>query len=147
VKGAVTTDVAYVALGSNLGHRGRALAELRDALSAAGVRIDAASAEVLTRPVGETAQEDFHNQVVRLRSPEPWTPERWLAHVQAAERAAGRRDTYRWGPRRADADILLLGERGEVLVASEALTVPHAELRNRPFLLRLLREIDAPLDA
>jgi 2-amino-4-hydroxy-6-hydroxymethyldihydropteridine diphosphokinase len=147
VKGAVTTDVAYVALGSNLGHRGRALAELRDALSAAGVRIDAASAEVLTRPVGETAQEDFHNQVVRLRSPEPWTPERWLAQVQAAERAAGRRDTYRWGPRRADADILLLGERGEVLVASEALTVPHAELRNRPFLLRLLREIDAPLDA
>jgi 2-amino-4-hydroxy-6-hydroxymethyldihydropteridine diphosphokinase len=102
--------------------------------------------DVLTRPVGVTAQEDFHNQVVRVRSGEPWTPAQWLAHVQAAERAAGRRDTYRWGPRRADADILLLGEHGDMRVDSDELTVPHAELRNRPFLLRLLREIDAPLD-
>ena len=107
--------------------------------------IERASSEILTRPVGVTSQPDFHNQVVVLRSPAAWEPERWLRHVKAAEVAAGRRETYRWGPRRADADILLLGEHGEVKVDTETLTVPHRELRNRPFLLRLLTELDAPL--
>jgi 2-amino-4-hydroxy-6-hydroxymethyldihydropteridine diphosphokinase len=139
--------VAYVALGTNLGHRGRALARLRDALTREGVTIEAASSEVLTRPLGVTAQEDFHNQVLRLRSAAAWSPQRWLIHAKAAEAAAGRQETYRWGPRQADADILLLGEHGDIRVDTPTLTVPHRELRNRPFLLRLLREIDAPLDA
>jgi 2-amino-4-hydroxy-6-hydroxymethyldihydropteridine diphosphokinase len=141
----LNTDVAYVALGSNVGHRGQALARLRSALALDGVTIEAASQEVLTRPVGVTAQEDFHNQVVRLRSVQPWSPEQWLAHCKAAEGAAGRRETYRWGPRRADADILLLGERGDIRVDTAELTVPHRELPNRPFLRRLLGEIDPAL--
>jgi 2-amino-4-hydroxy-6-hydroxymethyldihydropteridine diphosphokinase len=128
-----STDTAWVGLGSNLGHRGRNLARLRDALTASGVTIVAVSPEIVTRPVGVTAQGDFHNQVVRLRSPEPWPPDRWLAHCKAAEVAAGRRNTYRWGPRIADADILLLGEHGEVHVQEERLTVPHPELARRPF--------------
>jgi 2-amino-4-hydroxy-6-hydroxymethyldihydropteridine diphosphokinase len=135
------TDVAYLGLGSNVGHRGRALARLRDALTTDAVVIEAASSEILTRPVGVRNQEDFHNQVIRMRSPKPWTPEQWLAHCRAAEYAAGRRQTYHWGPRVADADILLLGERGEITVSRPDLTVPHAELRNRPFLTRLLAEI------
>jgi len=141
----VTTDVAYVSLGSNLGHRGEALARLRDALTRDGVQLERASSEILTRAVGVTNQDDFHNQVVRLRSPEPWEPDRWLSHVKAAEIAAGRRETFHWGPRRADADILLLGEHGDIRVDTTNLTVPHRELRNREFLLRLLTEIDAPL--
>ena len=127
------TDTAWVGLGSNLGHRGRNLARLRDALTAGGVTIVAASAEILTRPVGVTAQGDFHNQVVRLRSPAPWEPRAWLDHCKAAEAASGRRTTYRWGPRIADADILMLGEHGEVRVHQPGLTVPHPELANRPF--------------
>lgn len=138
---AITTDVAYIGLGSNVGHRGAALSRLRDALTSDGVVIRAMSSEILTRPVGVHNQEDFHNQVIRVRSPEPWTPSRWLAHCQAAEYAAGRRPTYRWGPRVADADILLLGERGEITVRLPDLTVPHPELGNRPFLIRLLAEI------
>jgi 2-amino-4-hydroxy-6-hydroxymethyldihydropteridine diphosphokinase len=135
------TDVAYLGLGSNVGHRGKALARLRDALTSDGVLIEAASSEILTQPVGVRNQEDFHNQVIRVRSPKPWPPEQWLAHCQAAEYAAGRRPTYHWGPRVADADILLLGERGEITVRSPHLTVPHSELWNRPFLIRLLAEI------
>ena len=74
-----STDTAWVSLGTNLGHRGRNLARLRETLTEHGVVIVAASPEILTRPVGVTAQADFHNQVVRLRSPGPWTPRRWLA--------------------------------------------------------------------
>jgi len=136
--GTVSTDTAWLSLGTNLGHRGRNLARLRQALASGGVIITAASPEILTRPLGVTAQGDFHNQVIRLRSPEPWPPRRWLEHSRAAEVAAGRRTTYRWGPRIADADILMLGEHGEVHVEEPGLTVPHPEIANRPFELQLL---------
>ena len=129
-----------MALGSNVGHRGGHLARLREALTRDGVEIAASSGEILTRPVGVTAQGDFHNQVVRLRSPVPWQPRRWLTHCQSAERASGRRDTWHWGPRVADADILLLGDHGEIRVDEPDLTVPHPELGHRPFLVELLRE-------
>ena len=76
------TDTAWVGLGSNLGHRGQNLARLRDALSDNDVKIVARSAEILTRPVGVTAQGEFHNQVVRLRSPAPWQPRMWLTHCK-----------------------------------------------------------------
>ncbi|MEO8897756.1 MAG: 2-amino-4-hydroxy-6-hydroxymethyldihydropteridine diphosphokinase [Candidatus Dormibacter sp.] len=137
----MNTDVAWVALGSNLGNRGRALARLRELLATDGVRIEATSTEILTRPVGVTGQGDFHNQVLKLRAPEPWSPQRWLQHTQTAEQRAGRRDTYRWGPRRADVDILLLGEHGDVEYSDGQLTVPHPELGNRPFIRRLLEQV------
>lgn len=138
--GALSTDTAWVGLGSNIGHRGRNLARLRDGLSDGGVSIVSQSPEIVTRPVGVTAQGDFHNQVVRLRSPDPWPAERWLAHCKAAEVAAGRRPTWRWGPRVADADVLLLGDHGEIHVHTPELTVPHPELANRPFELALLAD-------
>ncbi len=131
--GTVSIDTAWVSLGSNIGHRGRNLERLREALTSDGVSITAASPEILTRPVGVTAQGDFHNQVVRLQSPEPLPPRRWLEHCRRGEVAAGRHATYRWGPRVADADILLLGEHGEIQVDEPGLTVPHPELGNRPF--------------
>ena len=139
----MTTDVAWVALGSNVGNRGRALADLRRLLASDGVTIEALSTEILTRPVGVTAQGDFHNQVARLRAPQPWTPARWLEHTRRAELAAGRRESYHWGPRRADVDILLLGESGDLTYADDELTVPHPEIANRPFIGRLLHELEA----
>ena len=137
-------DVAWVALGANLGHRGRALATLRELLGRDGVVVEAASSEILTRAVGVTAQPDFHNQVLRLRAPAAWSPDRWLQHTERAERDAGRRPTYHWGPRHADVDILLLGRDGELRVSGGRLTVPHPEVDNRAFLRRLLAELGAP---
>jgi 2-amino-4-hydroxy-6-hydroxymethyldihydropteridine diphosphokinase len=144
---AMATDTAWVSLGSNMGHRGRNLARLREALCADGVVIDAASPEILTRPVGVTAQGDFHNQVVRLRSPAPWPPRRWLEHCRRAEQIAGRRATYRWGPRIADADILLLGEHGDIHVQEPDLVVPHPELSNRAFERQLLMAAGAEVSS
>ena len=134
-------EIAWVALGSNIGNRGRHLARLRELLTRDGVVVEAASTEVLTRPVGIRGQGDFHNQVLRLRSPEPWSPPRWLQHTRGAERGAGRRDSYHWGPRRADVDILLLGEDGGVAYSDGELTVPHPEMANRQFIDRLLAQL------
>jgi 2-amino-4-hydroxy-6-hydroxymethyldihydropteridine diphosphokinase len=135
------TDVAWVGLGANLGHRGRAMARLRELLARDGVVVEAASSEILTRPIGVTGQGDFHNQVLRVRAPQPWSPLQWLDHSRAAERDAGRRHTYHWGPRRADVDILLLGEDGRIHVDTGEVTVPHPEIHNRPFLTRLLSQL------
>jgi 2-amino-4-hydroxy-6-hydroxymethyldihydropteridine diphosphokinase len=99
------------------------------------------SSEILTRPVGVTSQGDFHNQVILARSSEPWPAPRWLEVCAAAESACGRRETYRWGPRRADADVILLGRRGQVSSAEDP-SVPHPELPNRAFWRRLIAEID-----
>jgi 2-amino-4-hydroxy-6-hydroxymethyldihydropteridine diphosphokinase len=137
----VNTEVAWVALGSNLGNRGQALARLRELLASDGVRIEAASSEILTRPIGVTGQGDFHNQVLKLFATVPWSPQRWLEHTKAAELGAGRRPTYHWGPRRADVDILLLGEQGEIEYSDGHLTVPHPEIANRPFITSLLEQV------
>src|SRR5207302_10835274 len=116
--------VAWVGLGANLGRRTAALAALRRELTGGSVRLEAASSELLTRAVGVRRQPDFHNQVVRLRRAEPSPPEDWLRHCDRAQEAAGRRPTYHWGPRRADADILLLGARGDLRVSRPDLCVP-----------------------
>lgn len=131
-----------MALGANLGNRTRQLALLRELLQRDGVVVEAASEERLTRAVGVTNQPDFLNQVVRLRSASPWTPRRWLEHTQRAEWDAGRRPTYRWGPRRADADILLLGEDGSLAFSDAALTVPHPSLPDRPFFGEMIASLD-----
>jgi 2-amino-4-hydroxy-6-hydroxymethyldihydropteridine diphosphokinase len=144
----VTSDssaVAWVGLGANLGRRTAALATLRRELTRGSVAVEAASRELLTRAVGVRRQPDFHNQAVRLRAPAPRPPEAWLDHCERAAAAAGRRPTYRWGPRRADADVLLLGERGEIHVDRAGLCVPHPELAQRPFLCALLAELDPTL--
>lgn len=138
--------IGWIALGSNVGPRDKTLATLRGALRQDGVLlITAASPVLLTRALGETRLPDYHNQVLRVEAQTPLHPLAWLRRCQVAERAAGRRPTYRWGPRRADADIVLLGPAGEMRVDEPELRVPHPELRNRPFWCALLASIEPTL--
>jgi len=141
VSAPAATDVAWIALGANVGNRGQALTRLRHELTQRGLVIDSASSEIYTRAVGLQSQPDYHNQVIRVHSAAPLTPDEWLRLLKDAEVGAGRKPTYRWGPRRADADILMLGEEGDITVSEPNLVVPHPELGNRPFLLRLLSEV------
>ena len=145
---AINVAWAWVALGSNIAPRVENMLGMRRELTTDGVAIVRESDEIrttaLTMP-GQAAQPDFLNQVLLLGSASPWPPHQWLAHCQNVERQAGRERTFRWGPRTADVDILLFGERGDLVVESADLTVPHAELGNRPFLCYLLAALDAEL--
>jgi 2-amino-4-hydroxy-6-hydroxymethyldihydropteridine diphosphokinase len=134
-------DVAYIALGSNLGDRAAHLAHARARIAALpGTRVLAASRVEATAAIGPVAQGDFLNQMLRVET--SLAPRALLDALHAIEREAGRTRDVRWGPRTLDLDIVLL----ERQAADEpGLRVPHPELRNRDFWLRELDELGAPL--
>lgn len=122
-------------------------ANLRDALSrlAPLVRTEVVSSlyetpALSTPEVGD--QPDFLNAVIRAAT--SLRPNALLRHIKTVERDAGRRPGLRWGPRPLDIDILLYD--GQQL-QTDQLTLPHAGLRERIFVLAPLAELapDLPL--
>ena len=127
-------DVAYIALGSNLGQREVFLAQARRAIA------DLATTRVLgltdaeeTAPIGPVAQDPFLNQMIAIET--ELSPQDLLAELKRIEIDAGRIRTARWGPRTLDLDIVLFEKQS---VREPGLTVPHPELSNRDFWLREL---------
>ena len=130
-------DIAYVALGSNVGRREAFLADARAAISALPRTTVLAETEVeQTAPIGPIAQDQFLNQMIAVET--ELSPLELLAALQAIERNAGRIRGERWGPRTLDLDIVLF-ERQRVSEAN--LTVPHPELPNRSFWQRELAQL------
>lgn len=127
---------AYLGLGSNLGDRAANLRRARQGLPEAGVRVLAASPLYQTAPWGGVAQPDFLNQV--LWGETELAPLPLLDAIKRLERACGRTPTVFWGPRVLDIDILLYDE---LTFASERLTIPHREMKNRAFVLAPLLDI------
>ena len=133
-------EIAYVALGSNLGDRAGFLALARQSLAALpGTRLVAESTVEETAPIGVVEQPAFLNQMVSLET--SLAPHELLAHTQRIEAAAVRdRSGPRWGPRTLDLDIV---RYGDVELSDATLTLPHPELPRRDFWLRGLRELGA----
>jgi len=133
-------DVAYIALGSNLGDRAALLARARAAIAALpGTRLLAESRVEETAPLGPVAQGAFLNQMVAVET--GLAPRALLEALQGIEREAGRVRDVRWGPRTLDLDIVLF-ERQRV--DEPDLVVPHPELPRRDFWRRELEEIRQP---
>ena len=128
----------WLALGSNLGDRAGYLQAAREALPEAGIAMVRASRVAETEPVGIRDQPDFLNQVLEVET--SLEPRPLLDAVKGIERQLGRTARQRWGPREIDIDILRYDGR---VVDEPGLHIPHAELQNRPFLLDLLKEIEA----
>ncbi len=127
---------ANIGLGANLGDPIAMLGRAREALRAAG-RIAASSSLYRTPAWGVTDQPPFVNAAVALDT--DVTPRALLAALKEIEAELGRTTTFRWGPRMIDLDILTYGS----LHVDEAdLTIPHARLADRAFVLVPLAEID-----
>jgi 2-amino-4-hydroxy-6-hydroxymethyldihydropteridine diphosphokinase len=132
----------YLGLGSNEGDRAANLRAARDALGAHGLRVLRSSSAYETAPQGELLdQPDFLNACLAIES--ELGPEDVLAACKAVERELGRETGgARHGPRPIDVDLLLLDG---VELDSPRLTLPHAELRSRRFVIEPLLELDPEL--
>jgi len=127
-------DVAYIALGSNLGQREVFLAQARRAIAAlANTRVLGQTEAEETAPIGPIAQGPFLNQMVAIET--ELSPQALLTELKRIEADAGRERTMRWGPRTLDLDIVLFEQQS---VREPGLTIPHPELSNRDFWLREL---------
>lgn len=130
-------DVAYVALGSNLGDRDAFLRLARERIGKLQcTRVVAASAVAETVPIGPAGQRPYLNQMLAVET--ELAPAELLAALQAIEREAGRERAVRWGPRTLDLDIVLFAAQQ---VDEPALRVPHPELLNRAFWRSQLAEL------
>lgn len=149
---------AYVGLGANLGDPEAILAAGVRALAALpGVRLRGVSRLYATAPVGVVDQPPFRNAVVALdvpAGPDPSTGAiALLVALKQLERAFGRRDRERWGPRELDLDLLVFGRHrlavdrppeGVSLDPGKAdplLVVPHRDAAARLFVLAPLADL------
>jgi 2-amino-4-hydroxy-6-hydroxymethyldihydropteridine diphosphokinase len=134
--------IGYLGLGSNEGDRLANLRAARLALGRAGVRVVVSSSVYETEPQGEmTDQPDFLNACLEVDT--ELAPEALLATCKRVERELGRQPGgTRHGPRPIDVDVLLLGGLEH---SSDALTLPHPEIRSRRFVLEPLLELDPEL--
>jgi 2-amino-4-hydroxy-6-hydroxymethyldihydropteridine diphosphokinase len=131
-------------LGSNVGERRANLQAAVDALPVAGVEVLASSSTYDTDPVGEVLdQPSFLNACLLVAT--ALEPLELLAAVKRLERELGRDEpSLRHGPRTIDIDILLLG--GQRL-DHERMSLPHAQLLSRRFVLIPALELDFELRA
>jgi 2-amino-4-hydroxy-6-hydroxymethyldihydropteridine diphosphokinase len=134
--------VGYLGLGSNEGDRLGNLRAARAALERHGVEVTGASSVYETAPQGEvTDQPAFLNACLRVRT--ELEPEPLLDVCKRVERELGREPGGpRHGPRPIDVDLLLLGGREH---SSDRLTLPHAEVTSRRFVLEPLLELEPEL--
>ncbi len=129
--------VVYIGVGSNIGDRTQHLVDACATLQRhPAIAVQAVSSLYHTAPVGFTAQGWFLNAVARLDT--TLSPPALLGVTQAAEQQLGRVPTWHWGPRIIDIDILLYDT---LQVHTPCLTIPHAALHERRFVLVPLAEL------
>jgi 2-amino-4-hydroxy-6-hydroxymethyldihydropteridine diphosphokinase len=128
--------IGLLGLGSNLGERRAHLQAAVDALPADGVSVLASSSTYDTDPVGEVLKQPSVSVQTELE------PLALLDAVKALEGELGRKDAPRHGPRAIDIDILLLGE---LELQNPRMSLPHAQLLRRRFVLIPALELDFEL--
>lgn len=130
-------ELAYLALGSNVGKREQFLREAIQALQAApGIKLVSLSKVYETDPVGYVEQDAFLNMVIAIET--QLSPADLLDTVLSIEQQLGRVRTIRWGPRVIDIDIILYGQEQ---VDLPQLQIPHPALMERAFVLVPLRDV------
>jgi len=132
----------YLGLGSNIGDSRAHLEAAVATLAKHGVRVLRSSSTYRTEPVGLVLdQPEFLNAAIEIDT--ELAPEALLDACKAVEHEVGRAaGGPRHGPRVIDVDLLLLGNER---YASPRLTLPHAEVSSRRFVLVPLLELDSDL--
>ena len=149
---------AYVGLGANVGDAvGTLVAAVHALASLPGARLRGVSRLYATTPVGVADQQEFRNAVAALdvpAGPDPATgATALLVALKSLERAFGRHERGRWGPRELDLDLLVFGRARLALdrppkassddpaKALRLLEVPHPAAHERLFVLAPLADL------
>lgn len=132
------SEIAYIALGSNLGDRRATFAgAILDLQRDWPVQLSACSCLYETEPVGgPPGQPDFLNAVMSVST--ELCSRDLLAAMHEIERQQGRIRSVSMGPRTLDLDLLFHGDR---IVSQPDLQIPHPRLHERLFVLRPLCDI------
>lgn len=126
----------YIALGSNVGDRlGYLLKALGEIKKVA--KINRISTVYESEAWGYTEQPPFLNFVAEIET--YLEPHSLILKLRKIERAVGRKERFKWGPREVDIDILLWGDR---IINAKMLRVPHPYLTQRDFFLYPLLELN-----
>ncbi len=130
-------EVVYLGLGTNLGDR---VGYLQQALFALAthpeIAVSAVSRVYETEYVGAGRQDPYLNACVELRT--RLVPRVLLAVLKGTEQRQGRQSAGHMQPRPIDLDILMYGKR---VMSEPGLTLPHAHMRERAFVLEPLSEL------
>jgi len=130
-------DVAYIALGSNLGDREQHLSLARKWIGRLpDTTVLAATVAEETEAFGPPGQGRYLNQMVSVET--GLDPHELLAMLQRIETLAGRARGERWGPRTLDLDIVTFERQS---ISDKTLTIPHPGLRDRDFWKREIDEL------
>ena len=128
------SEIAYIALGSNLGDRRAYLDRARDAIARIPeCRVVGVTDVEETEPLGGLAQPAYLNQMIAVET--TLEPVELLGRLRDIETAAGRVRGTRWESRTLDLDIVLYDDR---VVNTAELVVPHPGLADRAFWQREL---------
>jgi len=130
--------IAFIAVGSNLGDS-EAIIERGKAALFAGedIVLLKESPLIKTKPYGVTDQPDFVNGMWKVST--LLTPEELLDRLHEVEAGEKRERIIHWGPRTLDLDIIYYDD---LVMDSENLTIPHADMTNRQFVLEPLKAVD-----
>lgn len=127
--------VIYLSIGSNVGDR---LLNLHIAVTSLAPKVQSVlqSSIYETGPWGYADQPAFLNQVVKAET--SLDPNDLLVFLKEIEVSMGRQETFRFGPRLIDLDILFYDD---LVLDTPKLTIPHPRIAERAFVLIPLAEI------
>lgn len=126
----------YIGIGSNLGEREENCLTAIKLLGDSGLIIKKQSSMYETAPWGVEEQPGFINMAIEIET--SLEPERLLQVLKGVEQEIGRQESYRWGPRIIDLDILLYAD---IIINSPILQIPHPLMHQRGFVLKPMSEI------
>jgi 2-amino-4-hydroxy-6-hydroxymethyldihydropteridine diphosphokinase len=127
---------AFIGIGSNTGDKEENCREAIDKLGKSCGNIKKISSVHITEPWGLRDQPSFVNMAVKIET--GLDPEALLLALKSIESDMGREKSVKWGPRCIDLDILVYDD---VVMDTDALTIPHPMLHQRKFALAPLEEI------
>lgn len=130
--------IAYIGIGSNIGDKvnqcEKAISEI---LKIDHNKLLAKSSFFKTQPIGYPSQDWFVNGVIKIETGLEATE--LLRKLKTIESQLGRTETFQWGPRTIDLDILFFDD---IEIHTEELQVPHPFIQERQFVLIPLAQID-----